>query len=482
MIRKAIILLSLVVFLGGCHDFLKEEDQDLMIPRTTEHYRQILHREAFIKIHQNYYVDFMTDDIEENRSASTNAKNLYKSLYTWQRDIEIDGNKKKSGVNNYWTLLYRMILTANYMLENVGHSDGTEAEKASVRGESYFLKAKAYFELVNLYAEHYEKGNAHNQLGVARREGTGIVSNYKRTNVEEIYGVMIDCLQHSISEFKAANYKQSLWHPNELAAELLLSRVYLYQENYEACATAASNVIKGSGGQLWNLSEQSGTVVNNINPEILFTYGDNSSLVNSQSSDPTPNIYYNGVMTYRVASGLESCFLSGDLRKNVYIQSVSGGSTPAKWGSNYTALGAFSYRVAEAYLNRAEAYANTNQEDLAVADLKRLLENRVTDMEAISIPANGDELKRFIFDERRRELCFEGFRLFDLKRMKQFTPQVNHLFTLRSSTGAVSGTELYMLPAKSPNYVWPIPKEEMEANGMMEQNIRNEITPIIEEN
>lgn len=473
--------LLLPVLFFGCHDFLKEEDQDLIIPKTAAHYREVLHREAFIKIHQNYYTDFMTDDIEENAKASSKSKNLYKSLYTWQRDIEVDGNKDVSGVNVYWTLLYRMILTANYILENIDHAEGSEAEKGEVRGEAYFLKGKAYLELVNLYAGHYEKGNAANQPGVPRRDGTGVVSTYKRTNVEEIYGIIMDCLKLSVEEFEKANYKQSLWHPNEWAAELLLSRAYLYQENYVDCAAAATRVIDGSGGQLWNLNEQSGTVVNNINPEILFTYGDPSSLVNNQSSDPTPNIYYSDVLTYRVSDGLENCFLPGDQRSTVYVSSVTGGSVPTKWSSGYTSMGAFTFRVAEAYLNRAEAYANTGREALAVADLRFLLSHRVSDAAAIDIPTGGDALKRFIFDERRREFCFEGFRLFDLKRMKGFATQINHLFTLRSNTGSVSGTELYMLPANDPNYVWPIPKEEINSNGEMEQNTRSDKTPIVDE-
>lgn len=478
---KLMIGLPLMVLLFGCHDFLKEEDQDLIIPKTAAHYREVLHREAFIKIHQNYYTDFMTDDIEENAKASSKAKNMYKSLYTWQRDIEVDGNKDVSGVNIYWTILYRMILMSNYILENIDEAEGSEAEIREVKGEAYFLKAKAYLELVNLYARHYEKGNARNQLGVARREGTGVVSTYKRTNVEEIYNIIIDCLKHSVEEFKTANYKQSLWHPNEWVAELLLSRTYLYQENYEDCILAASRVIEGSGGQLWNLNEQSGTIVNNINPEILFTYGDPSSLVNNQSSDPTPNIYYSDVLTYRVSDALENCFLPGDKRSTVYISAVTGGSVPSKWSSAYTALGAFNFRIAEAYLNRAEAYANTGLDDLAQADIKFLLAHRVSDADAVIVPSGGDDLKRFIFDERRREFCFEGFRLFDLKRMKGFTTQINHLFTMRSNTGSVSGTELYMLPANDPNYVWPIPKEEINSNGEMEQNIRSDKTPIIDE-
>lgn len=482
MLKRFIILLPFIAGIWGCSNFLKEEDQDLMIPRTVEHYRALLHREAFIKNVQNYYTDFMTDDMDENPRVASESKNAYKSLYTWQRDIEIDGNKNTSDVNRYWELLYRLILTANYVLENIENVDGTLAEKESIRGEAYFLKGKAYFELVNLYAEHYEKGNARNQLGVPRRDGTGIQETYTRTNVEEIYAVIIDCLKEAIGKFQIASFKQSLWHPNELTAELLLSRVYLYQQDYENCVQVATEVITGSGGQLWNLREQSGTFVNNINPEILHTYGDYGSLINTVGSDPTPLIYSSGGdLAYRASSDLENCFLPGDLRNSIYIVPVTGGSVTAKWSTSFTTLGAFNFRVSEAYLNRAEAYAFTGQDALAVADVRKVVENRVTNIDAVNIPTSGDDLKQFIFDERRREFCFEGFRLFDLKRMKGFAKQIDHLFTLRSSTGSMTGTELYMLPAKDPNYVWPIPKSEMNANSQMVQNQRTEKTPIIEE-
>lgn len=483
MIKKIWILFPLMAAMIGCSNFLKEEDSDLLIPRTAEHYLAILHRQAFFENHQNRYTEFMTDDIDENPRISSNAKNTYKSLYTWQADIEIDGNGLTSDVNSSWTRLYRMILTANYILENIGKAEGQEAMKGAIRGESHFLIAKCYFELVNLYAPHYEQGNAANQLGVARREGTGIQETYVRTSVEEIYGLIIDHLKRSVAEFEAADFKQSLWHPNQLTARLLLSRVYLYKGDYENCIVEATNVITGSGGMLWNLNEQSGTVVNNINPEILHTYGDNSSLINNQSADPTPLIYSSGGdLAYRVSTSLENCFLPGDLRNGVYIAPVTGGAVPTKWAPSFTSLGAFSFRVVEAYLNRAEAYAFTNQEALAVADLKYVLRNRVSDLDAITIPAAGDELKQFIFDERRREFCFEGMRLFDLKRMKGFTRQIDHLFTLRSTTGSLSGTELYMLPANDPNYVWPIPKEEINSNSQMVQNPRQEKVPIVDEN
>lgn len=150
---------------SSCSDFLKEEDNDQVIPRTVEHFLEVLHREAFIQNMTNCTMEFMTDDIEENRKTSTNEKNLYKSLYTWQRDIEVDGNGDKSGVNGSWEKLYRLVLVTNYVMENIDKAIGEDNEKAFVRGEAYFVRARSYFELVNLYAKHYDAATATTEPG-----------------------------------------------------------------------------------------------------------------------------------------------------------------------------------------------------------------------------------------------------------------------------------------------------------------------------
>ena len=132
-------------------------------------------------------------------------------------------------------------------------------------------------------------------------------------------------------------------------------------------------------------------------------------------------------------------------------------------------------------MNRAEAYAAKDMDAEAYEDVKKLVENRVKDMSEISIPSKGLELKRFIFNERRRELCYEGHRWYDLKRTKLFAKQIDHKFTLVNSTGGITGTEIYMLTPNDPNYVYPIPQAEMDRNGAMEQNGRMEKLPIKED-
>ena len=110
MKKVSLFILLCFALVTSCSDFLKEEDKDKVIPRTVDHFLQIMHREAFITNKMNYRTEFMTDDIEERARTSSKDKNIYKNLYTWQRDLELDANGDNADVNVSWELAYRLIL------------------------------------------------------------------------------------------------------------------------------------------------------------------------------------------------------------------------------------------------------------------------------------------------------------------------------------------------------------------------------------
>lgn len=65
-------------------------------------------------------------------------------------------------------------------------------------------------------------------------------------------------------------------------------------------------------------------------------------------------------------------------------------------------------------LIQAEAYYEMENEPLAIQALETLRTKR--GLEAYATPPTGPALLEEIYDERRRELAFEGHRWFDLKR------------------------------------------------------------------
>lgn len=120
---------------------------------------------------------------------------------------------------------------------------------------------------------------------------------------------------------------------------------------------------------------------------------------------------------------------------------------------------ALSFRLSEAYLNLAEAAAYNNEESKALSAMRTLLENRY-EPEKLVVPAGltGETLKNFIKAERRKELCFEGQRWFDLRRYGM--PQITHEWEGKT----------YTLKSNDPSYTMPIPDEVLIKNKRLEQN------------
>ena len=130
-------------------------------------------------------------------------------------------------------------------------------------------------------------------------------------------------------------------------------------------------------------------------------------------------------------------------------------------------------RTAELYLNRAEAYVRKfmetgedNYRTLALDDLNRLRENRYDTRNVTYTKvdiADADELLQFYKDERRRELCFEEHRWFDLRRygMPSFSREW-------WDNGVL--VKQYTLEKNDPSYTLPVPQAVIEQNRKLEQN------------
>lgn len=116
------------------------------------------------------------------------------------------------------------------------------------------------------------------------------------------------------------------------------------------------------------------------------------------------------------------------------------------------------FRIAEMYLIAAEAAYNIPGSD-ALTPLNTLRESRgLNSLAGVS----GSALLQEIKNERLRELAFEGFRLFDLKRwgegFERRDPQ---------NTDALSpGNDFYELSVQASNnkFVWGLPSNDISIN------------------
>jgi hypothetical protein len=142
------------------------------------------------------------------------------------------------------------------------------------------------------------------------------------------------------------------------------------------------------------------------------------------------------------------------------------------------------FRLAEIYLNRAEAYAKQADVASAVADLNMLLENRLIVPEGESIDdylydeasITSGEIVDLVLKERRIELAFEGHRIFDLLRNGKDITRNYWGFHLDTYNGVPSGSEPgiaapgVLFHSNDPELIYPIPSSEISTNKLCVPN------------
>ena len=118
-------------------------------------------------------------------------------------------------------------------------------------------------------------------------------------------------------------------------------------------------------------------------------------------------------------------------------------------------------RTVEMYLIRAEARAELNDLAGAAADINTIRQNRITGYTPIGAYPDKASAINDILLERYRELAFEGFRFYDLKRRN---------LDVQRAASDVDSPLWQTLPAGNYRFVFPIPIDEMLANPNMVQN------------
>ena len=65
-ICKYILVIILMTMAISCDDFLETTSQDLIVPKTVEHYKELLQGEGYFKefLAKSVFALYMTDDVE----------------------------------------------------------------------------------------------------------------------------------------------------------------------------------------------------------------------------------------------------------------------------------------------------------------------------------------------------------------------------------------------------------------------------------
>lgn len=430
----------------------------------------------------SYYVypDLAANTIALSTTASPASKDIYNYVY---QPFE----------NGYWGVIYDILINVNNIIEYqpkvLSSYPNSKAELENIKAQALFLRALSHFELCRIYARPYNcTAEGTLDLGVPIVLKAPIYSvKPKRDTVIEVYAQIIKDLEESIALFGNTSIDAQVngkYTANREAAYGLLSRVYLYMEDWKNVVKYASPVIDKVPLATDKDYTDMYRVLEKSENEVLFRL--NGALNKSNSLMTLFNLTYKEDpvthdLTAIAPTALVDIYLlslfspesqKDDIRYKSIIEKVQSkdGKTvfyvtnkfrAANTDTQYEHFNPILLRASEMYLNRAEAYLNMNDLTNAAADVKAIIARaRNKKVEDIVIPETNKEALRIVIEnERIKELSFEGHQLYDLTRRKQ--DMVRSINTI---------SEIKKLPYWSHHFLKPIPQREIEVNKNMEQN------------
>lgn len=510
-VKKHIIPILLMIFMSGCSDFLEDYSQDTYYIKSYEDLDELLIGDCYLPVNataalantQNpgYFIHFLADEIEEQNGSfnvSYDDRERIFGYYTWQQRVgETDSHSGYLEENSSWTEIYRLINVANNIIESVKSvPQNLESEKLGamrVRGEAHFLRAAYYFWLVNLYGKPYRQTTADTDLGVPIKTTSKVEDIiYQRNTVQECYDQILSDLKQAEQDLAQTGQAKSIYRADITVVQFLLSRVFLYMQNWDEAIYYADKVLE-THNQLINMNALDGGFLTKSSVENVFSMGG-------------AEIYAalcNNYKSFRVSHELYNSYADDDLRKSMwwwvyddfvgYAKIPSFGSTYATnpnsadyYYYNYSVKGQLSpisdkflFRTAEMYLTKAEAEAYKGNEREAREAVNTLRLNRYKTGTAYEITATGNELITVIREERYKELALEGHRWFDLRRYsvcekEPYSKKITHDYTYYNNDYYPVMTERhrFVLEEYDPAYTLPIPHEVLEYNSGMINNER----------
>lgn len=524
--------LILVIAVSSCKKFLEENSQNDSYIESVSDLDELLIGECYSLWHQtptvlnilNYgsfdwlpWLHVMDDDASEfayntwpggtPSGPMGPVRELIAGFHYWQpQPFSTQKGDEATDIN--WAKYYRRVAVLNGIILQIpalsGKSDKQDAQLKRIEGEAYYLRAFNYFMLVNIYGAPYKVSTAATDPGVPLKLSPDVEDKFfKRNSVKEIYDQMVSDLKHAGLCLKGVK-QASKYRANQAAAYTLLSRVCLYMEDYQQTITYADSVINSGDYTLNNLNGYvTGVSFNKTeSPEVIFSQGDHGGYLNffvmgnDYTSFGTSSFGY--ASSYCASDELVGLYNKNDIRRDAFfsLSSVtrrwivrkyrrpleneakalinpSTNTVISKVSSGGEVSDKYMLRLSEDFLNKAEAQVMLGREAEARATVQQLRSNRFTASNLTAITASGTELISFIRDERRRELCFEGHRWFDLRRygvnsVNAFSKTIRHYrYEYRAGQNdmvAVGFYELKPYDQDKAAYIIPVPNNEIDFN------------------
>ncbi|GJM63012.1 RagB/SusD family nutrient uptake outer membrane protein [Persicobacter diffluens] len=398
--------------------------------------------------------------------------------------IEFSRAETHSRPANIWGYYYQLIFQANQIINTIDGVEADEHEKNYVKGQALAIRAYAHHRLVQVFQQTYV-GNE-SAAGIPIKL-TAEIQNLPRsplsevyTQIEEDYLEALDLLEEKYEnegedDEEVISVRRK--HPSHLGYEAvagLLSRMYMVKNEWDAAFEYADLAIEKATEKGYYLTP-GGSYSSGFNDSYSAGWLWGLTINSAQSTvyasffshiDPFAGGYATLGSMKKISNELYGKMSGNDIRRNVYadrdyeLDAAGNYIWPtlatskfrlknSAWEGDYIML-----RMAELYLNRAEAAVHIGDESTARNDVNFLLRNRVVNYQDRTL--SGDQLMEEILTQRRIELWGEGHRYFDMMRNKEDLS--------RDKTHDPGMARIMELPAGDPQWIMQLPQSELDAN------------------
>lgn len=403
----------------------------------------------------NMYVSALVSD-EAKLGADNSGQGALTYRYQYASD-NTSGGDVISAYGGYYTVIDQVNRVLP-KIPTVTASAEDEPRRNILKGQMLAMRAIAHFELLQAYCKNYDPADP-------RGVPVMLVSNPVAKPARNTMGEVMAQIEADLTEARnllpaISNSEFTDTVMNRINVAAYQARIALYKKDYNQAITYATEVITSGIKPLVSGAQFAAIWTDDVADEVLFRirYA-TSTAIGGLFTTTGGNVYV------APSDKLIASYDANDVRASAYVGTNPSGNKYVKKFFSSARGGRVvdlkSCRMAEMYLIRAEANARKSTPDLTAgaADLNTLRSNRISGYTNASF-SSASVLIDAVMEERFKELAFEGFRFWDLKR--------NNLSVERSASDASAAWQT--LPTGNYRFVLPIPNTELLSNPNMVQN------------
>lgn len=489
-INKFLLAIGILILMSssGCKDYLDLKPYDAL---TAE---QLLLDEAGVRGMANGALGMMKDELIEEDANNVYVRTLFQAtefpsdnnliVKPTTDPLWLSFNRAHilSQVNTsyLWATGYKIILNMNNVINNTVVDEIETNEEKQLIGECYFYRGQVFFHLARLFSFPPSHGTGAN--GVILRTLLDHPDAMPRATVGETYDQIINDLKIG-AELMSVRSSEPTKYGSMYAALGLLTRAYLFTEDYNMVVETANKLLDGSSPFSLDPTETyiAGLQNSDLSNEAIFilyqteaenkSTGSIGSMYNGDGgwgevfpSEP----FYNLIRKYPNDVRNDLILAQGELYPGTPYEKRY--VTKFSYQSGISTLHSPIFlRLSEVLLNRAEAYAHLGQDQNALNDVNTIRERAgLSGDELITMSNLADHGFSTVLDavlnERRIELAFEGHRRDDLMRNKI---DLNRSYS--SGQNPEGDTDIY--PYNGARQIYYIPaSQEIAYNPLCVQN------------